>query len=237
MYFSADELNDEVYKKIQNSNNDYIIIDADNYTVIPLQLFDIIKTSKKNLIIKYNQNEWVFNGNDIKTPKDIDVLMKFYEMNNSSISDKLKKALNGEAVILEFPNNGELPGNVLIRIKDTEIINKLNSDKYYIYYADTENDKLSKVALEVQKTSDGYIEFYINHNSKYIISSTEIKDQTVLGEDDSLLEKNTALNENTKSSNRSINPILLYSLMAFICILIIIIVIVKVTKKNKKTIH
>ena len=237
MYFSAYELNDEVYKRIQNSNNDSIIIDADNYTVIPLQLFDIIKTSKKNLIIKYNKNEWVFNGNDIKTPKDIDVLMKFYEMNNSSISDKLKKALNGEAVILEFPNNGELPGNVLIRIKDTEIINKLNSDKYYIYYADTENDKLSKVALEVQKTSDGYIEFYINHNSKYIISSTEIKDQTVLGEDDSLLEKNTALNENTKSSNRSINPILLYSLMAFICILIIIIVIVKVTKKNKKTIH
>ena len=58
--------------------------------------------------------------------------MNFYEINNSNISDNLKKALNGEVVILEFPDNGELPGNVLIRIKDTEIISKLTGDKYYI---------------------------------------------------------------------------------------------------------
>lgn len=235
LYFSADELNDEVYKRIQNSKDDSIIIDADNYTIIPLQLFDIIKDSKKNLIIKHNKNEWIFNGEDIKVPKDIDVLMNFYEMNNSNISDNLKKALNGEVVILEFPNNGELPGNVLIRIKDTEIISKLTGDRYYIYHADTENDKLNKVALDVQKTSEGYIEFYINHNSKYIISSAEITNQKILGEDDSLLSKNNALNEAVKSSNEDVKPVLLYSLIAFVCALIVAIVIVKITKANKRT--
>ena len=235
LYFSADELNDEVYKKIQNSKDDSIIIDADNYTIIPLQLFNIIKNSKKNLIIKHNKNEWIFNGRDIKAPKDIDVLMNFYEMNNSNISDNLKKSFNGDVVILEFPDNGELPGNVLIRIKDTEIISKLNGDKYYIYYADTENDKLNKVALEVQKTSDGYIEFYINHNSKYIISSTEIKDQAILGEDDSLLAKNTVLNEEIKTLNKDTKPIVLYSLITFACVLIVIIVIVKIIKTHNDT--
>ena len=236
LYFSAHELNDEVYKKIQNSKDDSIIIDADNYTIIPLQLFDIIKNSKKNLIVKHNNNEWIFNGEDIKVSKDIDVLMNFYEINNSNISNNLKKSLNGEGVILEFPDNGDLPGNVLIRIKDTEIISKLTGDKYYIYYADTKNDKLNKVALEVQKTSEGYIEFYINHNSKYVISSTEIKDQTVLGEDDSLLAKNTLLNEETKSLNKEVNPILLYSLIAFACVLIVIIVTTKIIKTHNKTV-
>ena len=233
LYFSADELNDEVYKRIQNSNDDTIIIDADNYTVIPLQLFDIIKNSKKNLIIKHNNVEWIFNSEDINTPKDIDVLMNFYEMNDSNISDNLKKAINGEAVILEFPDNGELPGNVLIRIKDTEIINKLTGDNYYVYYIDTKNDKLNKVALEVQKTSEGYIEFYINHNSNYLISSKEITDQAILGEDESLLAKNTELNEESSISN--IKPILLYSLIAAVCIVVVIIVVVKITKKHNKT--
>ena len=233
LYFSADELNDEVYKRIQNSNDDTIIIDADNYTVIPLQLFDIIKNSKKNLIIKHNNIEWIFNSEDINTPKDIDVLMNFYEMNDSNISDNLKKAINGEAVILEFPDNGELPGNVLIRIKDTEIINKLTGDNYYVYYIDTKNDKLNKVALEVQKTSEGYIEFYINHNSNYLISSKEITDQAILGEDESLLAKNTELNEESSISN--IKPILLYSLIAAVCIVVVIIVVVKITKKHNKT--
>ena len=200
---------------------------------MPLQLFDIIKGSKKNLIIKHNNIEWIFKGEDITISKDVDVLMKFYEMNDSNISDNLKGVLGDEVVVLEFPDNGELPGAVLIRIKDEEIINKLNGDKYYVYYADIENDKLSKVALEVQKTSDGYIEFYINHNSKYIISSKEVTDETILGEDDLLLTKNTTLNETTKSSNT--NHTLLYSIIAVICILIVAVVVVIIKKRNNSS--
>ena len=109
----------------------------------------------------------------------------------------------------------------------------MNGDKYYIYYVDTENDKLKKVALELQKTSEGYIEFYINHNSKYLISSKEITKQTILGEDDSLLAKNTALKE--KSSIKKSNPIILYSVIAVICIAVIAIVVARKTKKHNKT--
>lgn len=233
LYFSAEELNDEVYTRIQGSRDDSIIIDADNYTIVPIQLFDIIKGSKKNLIIKHNNIEWIFKGEDITISKDVDVLMKFYEMNDSNISDNLKGVLGDEVVVLEFPDNGELPGAVLIRIKDEEIINKLNGDKYYVYYADIENDKLSKVALEVQKTSDGYIEFYINHNSKYIISSKEVTDETILGEDDLLLTKNTTLNETTEFSNT--NHTLLYSIIAVICILIVAVVVVIIKKRNNSS--
>ncbi len=233
LYFSADELNDEVYKKIEDSKDNSIVIDADNYTIIPLQLFDTIKRSKKNLTIKHNGIEWVFNGEDIKTPKDIDILIKFYEMNDSNISTSLRKEIKDEAIILEFPDNGELPGNVLIRIKDPEVIDKLTGDKYYVYYIDTENDKLNKVALEIKKSTEGYIEFYINHNSKYLISSKEITNQTVLGEDEPLLEKNTELNEKSSINNRK--PVVLYSLIAIAFIIVILISVFRITKeKNKK---
>ena len=234
LYFSAYELNEEIYKRIQNSNDDSIIIDADDYTIIPFELFNTIKDSEKDLVIRYNNNEWIFKGVDINNPKNIDVLIKIYEINASSISDNLKKALSGETVILEFPNNGELPGNVLIRIKNQELISKLKCDKYYIYYADTENEKLSKVALDVEKTSDGYIQFYISHNSKYVISSKEIEDQTIIGEDDSLLAKNTVLNEEIVTLNRNKKPLLLYSLIVIVSALIVIAFIVTIVKRHSE---
>lgn len=234
LYFSAEELNEEIYHRIQNSQDDEVIIDADKYTIIPSQLFDLIKESTKRLIIKYNNNEWIFNGADIKNSKNIDVFMKFYEANASNISDNIKKALNNETIVLEFPDNGELPGNVLIRIKDSEILNKLTGDKYYVYYVDTETGKLKKVALDIQKTSDGYIEFNINHNSKYLISNTEITDETIIDEDDTLLEKNTTIEEEQNQSNNDIKDILLCSIIVIIVLLIIVFTTVKTIKKRNK---
>lgn len=231
LYLSAEELDNEIYQKIINSNEETVIIDADNYTIIPSKIFDLIKENTKKLVIRYNENEWIFNGVDIKTAKDINVLINFYQMNASDISENLKKALNEETVIIDFPNNGKLPGDVLIRLKNSEIIDKLNGEKYYIYYVDNDNGKLKKVALEVEKTADGYIEFYINHNSKYLISSTEITDQTILGEDDSIYTKNSKLTEATKTLNK--NPILKYSIIAVAFILIIIVFIVIIKRHNK----
>ena len=168
-YFSADELNSDVYKKIKDSEETSIVINADNYTIIPEQLFDLIKDTNKQLVIKYNGNEWVFKGTDIVNTKNLDVAMKIYDINKSDLSDSLKKSITDGSIVVEFKNNGELPEKTLIRLKDTEVVNKLKSDKVYIYYADVENDKLKKVAVEVEKTEDGYIEFYISHNYNYFI--------------------------------------------------------------------
>ena len=232
LYLSAEELDAETYQQILNSNDETVIVEADNYTIIPGELFSLIKKNTKKLIIRYNENEWVFNGIDIENPKNIDVFMNFYEMNESNISDNLKKALDGETVILEFPNNGELPGDVLIRIKKSAIDDKLTGNEFYIYYADTENDKLKTVALGVQETADGYIEFYINHNSKYVISSKEITNKEILGEDDSSMTKNIELKKETGTISK--NTIMLYIIIAVTCILIVITLIAIIKKNNKK---
>lgn len=231
LYLSAEELDNEIYQKIINSSEETVIIDADNYTIIPSKIFDLIKENTKKLVIRYNENEWIFNGVDIKTAKDINVLINFYKMNASDISENLKKVLNEETVIIDFPNNGELPGDVLIRLKNSEIIDRLNGEKYYIYYVDNESGKLKKVALEIEKTADGYIEFYINHNSKYLITSTEITDQTILGEDDSAFAKNNKTTEEPKTLNRT--SILKYLPIVVAIILIIIVLIVIIKKYNK----
>ena len=233
LYFSAEELNNEVFSRIKdNKDETEVVINADNYTIIPAELFDLIKDDNKQLIVQYNNNEWIFKGTNIKNSKNIDVTIKIYDINESDLGDNLKSSLENGTLIIEFANNGDLPEEALIRIKDQKILNKLTEDKYYIYYADTENSKLDKVALEVQKTADGYIEFYIKHNSKYVLSSKEISDDKIIGKDDVSLNIN---NELIKESNKNNNNILLYLIIALVCItLIVILVIFLKKKKNHK---
>ena len=237
--FSTEELSSEVYRMIQESNEKNVTVDADNETLIPVQLFDVIKDSNKNLIIKYQGNEYVFKGEDIKSPKDLDVLMKLYNISDSNMSETLKDGLNGDAVVVEFANNGELPGSALIRVKESDLINKLNTDKYYIYYADTENDKLDKVALEVQKTSDGYIEFYVNHHSKYVITTQEVKKEEVIGKDDEVLESNEELVVSKKTNDvveekKESKNVLIFVLIGVIAVLVIALVVVIILRNKKK---
>lgn len=232
LYFSADELNEEVYRRIQETEEEDVIIDADSYTIIPSELFKLIKENTKRLIIKYNGNEWIFKGEDIKVAKNIDVLMQFYVANASNISESMKNVLAGEAVVLEFPNNEQLPGDVLIRIKGEEIVSKLSGDKYYVYYVDADNDKLNKVAMDVQKSDDDFIEFYVNHNSKYLITSAEITDQAILGKNDALFEKNGSLGGVVEKTVGGTDHVLLCSLIAVGGVLIVSVVFIMIAKKR-----
>ena len=160
--------------------------------------------------------------------------MKFYSLEDSDISSEIKNALGDKAILVEFPENGQLPGMALVRLKDDEISELLKKDRFFVYYVDEENNKLNKVALELQKSYDGYIEFYINHNSKYVISLTEVEDDSVLGEDDSVLSNNTLLVK--ENDTQDSNTLLLYVAIgvgAFI-ILLLIIIIIMMGKKSKK---
>ena len=235
LYFATEDLDEIAYETIKNSQeNSIIIVDAEYQTVIPAELFDVIKETQRQLIVNYKDNEWIINGIDVEESKSIDVSMKFYSLEDSDISSEIKNALGDKAILVEFPENGQLPGMALVRLKDDEISELLKKDRFFVYYVDEENNKLNKVALELQKSYDGYIEFYINHNSKYVISLTEVEDDSILGEDDSVLSNNTILVKENDTQNS--NTLLLYVAIgvgAFI-ILLLIIIIIMMGKKSKK---
>ena len=235
LYFIAEELFETSYEKIKQAKENAIItINANNKSVIPSQLFDAIKESSKQLVIEYNKNEWVFSGVDIEESKPVDVSMKFYEADKLESAEAIKKVIGDKAVVLEFPENGNLPGKALIRIKDDEVFNKLTGNVYYIYHLDEKENVLNKVAVEVQKSSNGYLEFYINHNSKYVITNEEIKDEKAIGKDDEIAKTNGAIAKAADNKDAKSDNSFLYIIIGVCAGVILVLVLMLVTRKGNK---
>ena len=231
LYFDNSNFDTTSLDAIKNSKDDAIVMIAANQNpIITQEVFDTIKGTKRTLIVDFNEDEWVFNGKDIKNAKMIDVSMSYQSVSSSNLSDKIANSLSANSVVIEFPDNGELPGKALLRLKSSELNKYLKSDKYYVYYVDETNNNLAKVAMELQKSDDKYVEFYINHNSKYVITD-EPANKEVVSDDESLLELN-------KGINNGENNIVLYVILgiSFAVILVLLIIIVFTRGKDKNTV-
>lgn len=233
LYFSADFLDDEAYKIIDESNSNAIItINAGSQSVIPAKLFDLIQDTTRQLIIESDGNEWVFNGVDIDEIKPLNISMKLDNLDDIQLSDQIKKAFGGDAMAITFPNNGRLPGKALIRIKDDTLFNRMPKDNYYVYYVDQNGNKLNRVATEVQKSNNGYVEFYINHNSTYIISNEELTDDKLLGEDEEIMKVNSP-NALPVSQNSNTTMIIIISVISAVVVLGLAGLVISSKKKTK----
>lgn len=238
LYYYVEELTPKSIETIKNSKqNSVITIYANSETVIPAELFESLKESGRQVIIINEKNEWVISGTDIESTKPVDVSMKYYDVKELDVPAELKESFSGDSVVLEFKENGKLPGKVLMRLKDEELLNKLSGDKYYIYHIDEENNKLDKVAVEIQKSYDGYVEFYINHNSKYVITTKEVKDNDVIGKEDDMFVNNTSVvasHETNKDNDSKSNMLLAVCLCVIAVLILIIIVILRRKPSNEK---
>ena len=238
LYYYVEELTPKSIETIKNSKqNSVITIYANSETVIPAELFESLKESGRQVIIINEKNEWVISGTDIESTKPVDVSMKYYDVKELDVPAELKESFSGDSIVLEFKENGKLPGKVLMRLKDEELLNKLSGDKYYIYHIDEENNKLDKVAVEIQKSYDGYVEFYINHNSKYVITTKEVKDNDVIGKEDDMFVNNTSVvasHETNKDNDSKSNMLLAVCLCVIAVLILIIIVILRRKPSNEK---
>ena len=228
-YMFSNELYDNNIKNdLSKLDNDAIItIDANKMPLIKDEIFDSIKGTRRTLIIDYDTSEWVFNGTDIKKAKTIDVSTFVSKLENSNeyYDSFLKTNVKSPSAMLKFSDNGDLPGKVLIKI-DKESINTYLGDpkSVFVYYYKEDSDQLMKVAMEIQ-SNDMFYEFYINHNSKYIISSKEIKSKVVSDSVEML-----ALNGQTSQSTQL--P-LLY-ILATACGVLAMLLLIVSTSKGKQ---
>ena len=130
--------------------------------------------------------------------------------------------------MVNFSNNGELPGKVLIKLDSRRLEKIIKGQKANIYYYQEGKKKFQKVAMEVQK-NDGFYEFYIDHNSKYVVSSKKVKD-SVVSKDESMLELNTV----QKDKNDIFNIYTIIALGAGGLLILIGIISLIVSKAKKK---
>lgn len=218
IYNNENITEDSIKDITESGEKTEITINATGNAIISKEIFKAIKGTNKNLIIKYNDNEFTFNGKDITDIKDIDAKITI-----SCISDdETFDIINNNGYIIKFANNGKLPGKATIRLKTTEEMHDFfGNNKIYLYYYDETSQKFTLISKNIT-SNNGYYEFTINHNSKYILTDTEI-DSTTVEVDSNIV--------NFQSSNNSY-LLIIGATIALILIVILIIIILK--RKNNK---
>ena len=177
-----DDITDETISDIKKINEGIEInVDASKNTKVKKVLFETIKGTDKTLNVSYKENIWSFKGKNISNPKDIDVKIKTSDASkNEDISKKVE-----DAVIVEFANNGELPGKSNIKLyNDLTIANIIKNKKINLYHYDEETKKFELVDTNIKLSKEGYYEIELSHNSKYVITPNEIETKYLVGSSD-----------------------------------------------------
>lgn len=227
--YNNSEITQDILENISNSTETQTItINLDNNVNISEDIFEAIKGKEIKLTINVGENQIIFNGNDITTPKDINAEISY----NLASEDTLLKEIVEEGVVINFANNGELPGTATIRIKVTdEMKQALNMETILVYHYDEETKELTQMTANATYKEDGFIEFSINHNSKYLFVNEliEEKEYTVTTSENSEVKNEVSFLE----SHKMYIMIIGVSVLAIVIVAIILIVDKKAIAKRK----
>lgn len=176
-------MNDDYVDKVGNAaDNEVITLDSTSNPEVKKDVFDQIRGTNKTLILVNDGIQWIFKGPDIKNPtKNINTKIKISKLDaygNEMLIDCFSENSNG--LVIEFAPNGTLPGRALVKIKaDYTFRNYIGEKDLYVYHFQGSGNSLEAIAERIEMTSDGYYQFYITHNSRYIISSKKAKVSSV----------------------------------------------------------
>ena len=218
--YNNEDITSDILTKLYNApSGAEITINADSDTLINEELFNVIKGNNKRLIINYNDNQIVFDGVDINNSKTIDISMTVDTvLNHESISK-----LVSSGIVVNFPDNGNLPGEALIRVKATDDVSKILNNRVFVYVYNETTNNFCVVDTSVDRTLDGYYEFTITHNSDYLIVNEELDSKLVVSQSA----------DNVVNFQKGNNTLLM--LIAVGVVIIIAAVVVVVVIKKKKT--
>ncbi len=196
LHLENDKITDTIIQKVKDLDENIMIeLDANVDSFVSKSIFEAIQGQNKTLVIKYGDIQWVFNGRDIKEAKEIDARVYVY----GTYNDELYGGAVKKGLTLEFANNGTLPGKCLIRVDNNSTVKQyLSNQKSYVYFYNPDTQKMEKVAMQVLLTNNAFYEFYISHNSLYVMTTEEVGDEFISNSGDS--KEDLALNGGEKKS-------------------------------------
>lgn len=218
--YNNSDIDEKIIKNIFNADpGTEIYINATDNSIISEDVFNAIKGSSKNLNIIYEDNYIVFCGKDIANPKSIDAKIA---INMLSEDEKINNLLDS-GFIINFSSNGNLPGKALVRIKVTdEMKNTFKNDNVSIYYYDEDENGFCSIDTKV-KEKNGYYEFNINHNSKYVLVNKKINKNLLVNDDSNVVDFQLG------------NKMYMFMIAGgVLLILVAILIVLKSKKKNKE---
>ena len=220
--YNNEDINNEIIATLYKlGNGTEITINADANSLINSELFNVIKGKNKKLIINYGDNQIIFNGKDITDPKSIDAKITLGTVaDNEDINNYVKKG-----VLVNFADNGYLPGKALVRIKSTkEMDSILNDEDTHVYYYNNLDDNFSEIVTNISKSKDDYYEFDINHNSSYVLVNSKLDSSIVVSD----IEPNDYV---TWQKSAKVYALIIGCALLLI---IVVVIIILLTKKNDK---
>lgn len=220
--YNNEDVSSDVLTKLYNApSGSEITINADSNTLINEELFNAIKGKNKTLTINYKDNQIVFNGRDITSSKTIDISMTVDDVSSNENINKLVS--NG--IVVNFPDNGNLPGKALIRVKATDEVDRTLNDNVYVYIFNESTNDFCVVDTSVKKSSDGYYEFTITHNSDYLIVNEKLDSKLVVSQSSS----------NVVNFQKGNGTLLMLIAIGIAVVIAAVIVVVVLKKKSKNT--
>ena len=121
--YNNEDITSDIITELYNLDSGVeITINADSNTIINSELFNAIKGRNKKLIINYKDNQIVFNGQDINSPKAIDVSITVGQIKDNS--DIVKTLGNGSIYVYFYNESDDNFCEIADGIKKT-------SDGYY----------------------------------------------------------------------------------------------------------
>ena len=218
--YNNEDINSEILAKLYSApSGSEFTVNADSNTLINSELFNVIKGKNKKLIVNYKDNQIIFNGKDIDNSKTIDISMTVENIiNNENISKLVSKG-----ILVNFPDNGNLPGKALIRVKATDEVMQILKNKVYVYVYNNSSNNFSVIDTNVKKSSDNYYEFTITHNSDYIIVNEKLESKLVVS-------KSSENVVNFQKGNKTL--LMLIAIGGAIIIAAVIVIIVLKKKQN-----
>lgn len=234
-------------KKIKEANKSAKIgINATDDSIIKDEVFEAIKGTNKTIYIESNGIQWIFNGKNIKKSKDVDTRITLSKIDNDVLKEKIGNFLD-KGIIVNFKDNGELPGVALVKIKtDYALRDYLGTQNLQIYhYNGSSSQMFDEIVSDISITKDYDLEFYITHNSSYVISNKKVDDKLVSNDKEikEINEKKLTNNDDDSfdkdSSKVSSNKLFLGCVIAtpilVVAIIVLLCILRKRNKKNKET--
>ena len=170
LHVSNPKLTDRI-TELPDGGHGVVTYDGENLTA-RAELFDALKGKNASITFSNNEIQWVFNGKDINNAsKDINLQC------NSWTAPGADYGTTDDVLVIQFADNGVLPGKATIRIK-SDYYFKINnlSHAAYLYFVDNGGSLITQQSgvTSVLDQGDHWCEFYVTHNSTYIIAQNMI---------------------------------------------------------------
>lgn len=134
--------------------------------IVSADIFKAIEGTDKSIVINNDGIQWVFNGKDI----DVNDIKTINIQTDLRLVPGIEHGFDEQVMQIIFKDNGILPGTAKIRLKSDYLYAKYNAQGSLIL------SWLNSSGLQVEDNDvlcneDTYTEFYISHNSTFIVSS------------------------------------------------------------------